>query len=116
MVIKKTMALDNESYYLTHLFIINGVLPNKLTPMEIVVLASFMSLTGDITVDNRLGTTARKIIKDKLELSDGGLSNYIKAFRTKGILITKDDKEMIHPNLIPNSNIQDYQFRLINKN
>lgn len=116
MTIKKTLSLDKDKYYETHLSIINGVLPIRLTPMEITVLAAFMALDGDIVNNDRFCTSARKIVKDKLSLSDGGLGNYLKTFRTRGFIRNKDGKEIIFPILVPDSNEQEYSFKLTKVN
>lgn len=111
--LSKTLTLDKDKYYETHLTIINGMLPIKLKPMEIVVLAAFMALDGDIVSNNRFCTSARKIIKDKLELSDGGLGNYLKSLRDMKFIIMKDNIEVIQSFLIPDSKEQSYNFKLI---
>jgi hypothetical protein len=51
---------------------------------------------------------------DKLKLSFGGLSNYIKSFQIKELIIP-DDKTgvfVIHPSLMPDTE-QEYNFKLI---
>jgi DNA-binding CsgD family transcriptional regulator len=108
-MIKKEVRLTRDAYYAKHLAIINPMLPISLTPKEIEVLASFMSLSGDIAND-RFGTTARKLIMDKLSISISGLGNYLKSLKDKGFI--KGNK--ILPILFPEEEIQDYRFRLIN--
>lgn len=82
-----------------------------MTDMEATVLAEFMTLEGDIAKD-RFGTSARKIVKQKLGLSSAGLSNYMKTLNEKGFII--NDKTEILPILIPDKEEQVYQFKLIN--
>lgn len=106
---KKLELTDNE-YYKVHLNIVNSLLPIKLTPKEVEVLALFMSLRGDIGRD-RFGTTAKKIVKEQLSLSDGGLSNYIKALKQKGFISPSNEIPKV---LLPNDDKQEYYLQIIN--
>lgn len=112
MIIKKVLELNRFDYFITHLKIINPVLPVQLTPKEIELLANFMILEGSIAND-RFGTTGRKIIKEKMDIGAAGISNYMKSLKEKGF-ITKDNE--ILPILFPENKEQFYQFKLINKN
>jgi hypothetical protein len=59
------------------------------------------------------GAAGRKIVREKLDISFGGLSNYIKSLYTKDFLYKDElDKYVIRPFLIPNANEQLYQFKL----
>ena len=108
-IIKK-LNLSHNEYYRQHLAIINAFLPVKLTPKEIDVLALFMSFKGDLEKD-RFGTTARKIVMKDLNLSSGGLGNYIKSLKNKGFIT--DDMKI--PGLLkPNDSSQEYMFKLKN--
>lgn len=109
--ITKKLTLPKESYFETHLNLINCLLPVKLTPKEIIVLARFMCLEGDIAND-MFGTSARKIIMGQLKLSPGGLGNYLKLFRDKGFIIEREDTTVILPILIPEKTEQLYTFKL----
>jgi len=110
--LSKKLVLNTKDYYIVHLSIINALIPgNKLTPKEIEVLASFMMLQGDIAQD-RFGSTAKKLIRLNLNISDAGLSNYIKSLKTKGF-ISKNNA--ILQMLIPNDVSQDYYLQVINK-
>lgn len=112
--IKKQMKLNKGEYYQTHLSLVNCVLPVKLTPMEIKVLASFMSLKGDIGKD-RFGTSAKKLVRKELEITSAGMSNYIRSLKDKGFL--KEDKGTVSilPILFPQDQEQVYFFKLINE-
>ena len=92
-----------------HLEIINPLLPVSLTPKEIEVLSSFMSLQGDISKD-RFGTTARKMVQQSVGLSVAGMSNYMKSLKSKGFITGNK----ILPILFPTNGEQDYQFKLVN--
>lgn len=108
------MKLSRKSFYETHLSIINCILPKKMTPMEIKVVAAFMSLNGDIAL-YRFGPSAKKIIMKELGLSPAGLSNYLTSLIEKGFLIRTGDMINILPLLIPEKEEQWYLFKLINE-
>jgi hypothetical protein len=110
-VIKKTFILSKEEYYTKHLSIINPLLPQQMTPKEIEVVACFLSLEGDLAKDP-FSTTGRKIVRDRLDLSPGGLGNYINQLRDKKFLIVKEDKLLILPILMPSSDEQTYHLKL----
>jgi|FLOH01.1.fsa_nt_gi DNA-binding MarR family transcriptional regulator len=108
MIIKKVLKLGTLDYYNTHLQIINPLLPIHMTPKEIEILANFMSLNGTIAED-RFGTTARNMVKSKMNLSNAGISNYMKSLKDKGFI----EKNTILPLLFPENGEQLYQFKLI---
>ena len=109
MVIRKTLSLTKEDYYIKHLAIINPMLPGHLTPREIEVLACFMSLTGSIAED-RFGTTARKFVMQELNLTLPGLSNHLKSLKNKKFIAGN----IILPILFPTPQYQEYSFKLTN--
>jgi len=110
MIIKKTLKLSTLEYYDKHLNVINPFLPVKLTGKEIEVLSHLMSFTGTISED-RFGTTARNIVKKRLNISNAGISNYISSLKKKGFI---NDKNEILSILFPNDKEQSYQFTLLN--
>lgn len=112
-VIAKGFKLGSEKYHELHLSLINCILPKKMTPKEVEVIAAFMSLKGDIKVD-QFGATARKIVRDRLGLSYAGLSNHMSSLLEKGFLIEREGRIIILPLLIPEKKIQLYQFKLEN--
>ena len=112
--IRKALKLSKIEYFETHLALINCILPKKLTPMEIKVLAAFMSLEGDIA-QYRFGPSAKKIIMSQLDLKPAGLSNYITSLLNKGFLIKKGDIIEILAILIPENETQLYMFKLVNE-
>jgi DNA-binding MarR family transcriptional regulator len=111
--IKKALKLTRLEYYETHLSIINCLLPIKMTPKEIEVLAAFMSLnTGDLPATNtRFSSPSRKYVKELLNLSDQGLSNYMNSLSVKGFIYNNGITRIL-PILIPSDSQQDYRFRL----
>ncbi len=112
--IKKVLRVDKLSYYETHLSLINCIIPNKnrMTPMEIKVLATFMALEGEMA-SYRFSTIGRKIVMNSLELSASGLSGYIRTLSDKELIVGERDKIIISSILIPEPTQQDYRFRLI---
>lgn len=111
--IMKKLELSRAAYYEAHLNIINGILPIKLTPKEVEVLARFMSFEGEITGE-RFGTSARKLVKESLKLSDGGLSNYMKSLTQKGYLLLADGRLTLNELLIISDKEQGYMFKIVN--
>ena len=109
MIVRKTLKLDTLEYYTTHLKLINPLLPIQLTPKEIEILANFMSFNGTIAQD-RFGTTARKIVEGRMNLSTAGVSNYMKSLKDKGFV----GGNVILPILFPDNGEQLYQFKLVN--
>jgi len=110
-IIQKQLKLEKNDYYIKHLSIVNVFLPVELTPKEIEVLASFMSLEGDIALD-RFGTSARRLVMRQLNLSPGGLGNYMKSLKTKGFIMEKQGDLTILPILHPEAEGQGYMFKL----
>ena len=114
-IIRKALSLSKEEYYKKHLLIINHILPIQMTPKEAEVLAAFMSLEGDISRDP-FSTTGRKLVRDKLGISAGGLGNYLDQLKTKGFIYEDEQDEIkllkIFPILVPNKKVQGYQFKL----
>lgn len=112
MPIQKQVTLPAKQYYEKHLTIVNVFLPITLTPKEIEVLATFMSLEGSIAAD-RFGTSARKLVRDELSLSAGGLGNYLKSLKDKGFIKENAENSFtILPILHPSENKQNYIFQL----
>lgn len=109
-VISKVLKLSKLEYYEKHLSILNLIIPVKMTPKEIEVLAKFMSFEGELEND-RFGTTARKLVKEEVGLSSGGLGNYLKSLKEKKFI--KDDDTILSI-LFPNKEQQLYQFQFIN--
>lgn len=113
--LKKALTLPKFSYYETHLSLVNCLLPKsrKMTDREIEVLAAFMLIRGDLEND-RFGTTARKMIREKLKMTPQNLSNFLGTLKEKKLLLEVGDMLEIWPILIPQKEQQFYQFRLIN--
>lgn len=108
----KALKLNEVDYYTKHLEIVNSMLPVKLTPKEIEVLGNFMSLKGDIVDKDRFGTSARKIVKERMNLQDGGLGNYIKSLKDKKFIVEKDGQLDVLPFLKITDDVQVYMFKI----
>lgn len=107
-MIRKKLILNKNDYFVTHLSLINNLLPVKMTKKEIEVMAAFLSLEGDISKEP-FGTTARRIVKEKLNLSSGGLGNYLDTFNKRGFIINNQ----ILPILRPDKDSQEYSLKII---
>lgn len=113
--IQKVSKLNKVAYYATHLAIINAFLPVKLTEREMQVIARVMSFEGEMAQD-KFGTSARKILKTDLSMSDGGLGNFLKSMRDKRVIRENPEGKLdIHPILRNNPIEQVYNFKLINE-
>lgn len=110
---KKLLRLPKIEYYKTHLSIVNCVLPVKMTPKELEILATFLSLEGDIA-RYRFGPSAKKIVMKELNLKPAGLSNHMSSLLEKGFLKKVGDIVEILPLLIPNKEEQQYLFKIVN--
>jgi hypothetical protein len=111
--IRKLLKLPKLEYYRVHLSFINCILPKKMTPMQLSVLAAFMSLEGDIA-QYRFGPSAKKIVMKELGISPAGLSNYIGDLLEAEFLIKTGDVITIWPLLVPEEVEQIYSFKLLN--
>ena len=115
-IIQKTLVLEKKEYYEKHLMIINSLIPAPLSNMEIKVLSLFMSLEGDLIEHDRFNTQARKIVSKELDISNAGLSNYLKSLKDKGAIITNLDGTLeIIKLLIAEKDEQFYQFKIKRK-
>ena len=112
-ILTKQLKLETKEYFITHLSIINALLPIKLTHKEIEVLGMFMSFTGYLAND-RFSLISRKVVRNKLSVTHTGLSNYILSLTKKGFLKKINNKISILPILHPKLDSQIYKIKLIN--
>ena len=110
------LGLRGAEYYIYHLSIINPFLPVELTPKEKEVLGTFMSFEGDLAEKDRFGTTCRKIVKEKLKMSDGGLTNHLTTLKEKEAIIEVNKVWTVSSHLIPSKGQQNYQFKITQEN
>lgn len=112
-IIKKALQDLGDDYFVKHLQIVNVFLPKSLTSKEIDVLAAFMSLDGELVKKDRFGTTARKVVMEKYNLSPGGLGNYLKSLKDKGAIFINDYNVLeVKGFLLPDNSEQGYQFKI----
>lgn len=117
--IRKVLKLNKLDFFETHLSLINCIFPKeiRMTPMELRVMAAFMSLEGDVA-RYRFGPTARNIVRSAVKpdkpLSQAGLSNYVTSLSSKGFLVEANDMTDILPLLTLQGKEQIYMIKLIN--
>ena len=87
------------------------MLPIKMTKKEIVVLAAFMSIKGDLAI-NRFGPQCKKLVMQRANLSPAGLSNFLKGLKEKKFLFEENNVIKILQILIPNDLEQTYIFKI----
>ena len=93
----KADTLDRREFYPKYLKLVNVILPKPLTTKEIEILSAFMQLQGDAIEDNRFGTQARKLVRQKFGFkSYSNIDNYIKYFKNKGVLVSDKGKLIIN--------------------
>ena len=109
-VLNKSIKVEN--YFEKHLEIINPILPVQLTPKEIEVIAAFMALKGDLIDEDRFNTSARKHVMKNLNISLGGLSNYLRILIDKGFIYKENEVLKIREILFPTEGVQFYAFKL----
>ena len=97
----KNEVVTATDFYPKYLKLINVILPNPLTQKEIEVLSAFMELRGDLVESNRFGTEARRLIRNKFGFkTHSNIDNYIKYFKTKGILVKNEDTGLLEMNKV----------------
>jgi len=111
--LKKQLRLDNKEFYITHMSIVNALLPIKMTPKEVEIIAAFLSITGTLA-DDRFSTTGRQVVRNMLGISHQYLTNYIKSLIKKGFIQNNNDKLELTPILFPEREEQNYIIKLVN--
>ena len=111
--ISKTITVKNKlDYYKNHPEIINPMLPVKLTPKELDIMAGFLELDNDARYD-RFGPQAKKVVRNQTGISHSGMSNYIKSLIDKGFLVQNEVGVLrIRKILVPSEGNQSYEFKL----
>ena len=113
--VQKALKLNTADYYKMHLSIINPLFRTPMTPKEIEVLACFMSLPKALIEEQMFNAVTREKVMKKLDLSPGGLGNYLKKLIDKGVLTKSPISKVIRVQeyLIPHPDKQGYQFKII---
>lgn len=112
-MIKKSLKLGPSDYFLTHLRLINAVLPIRMTEREMLVLAAFMQMGS-------FNSKSKKGVRSSLGLKPANLSNYLKSLVKKGFVRSYIDEEAhrqydFRDILLIDRSKQIYQFALINE-
>ena len=102
--VSKVVNLSSNEYYRVHLQLINPVLPVKLSDKELDVLSYFLMF-------GNLSKESRKVIREKLGMSFGSLTNHIRHLKEKGFILDGDELNSV---IVPDSNSQEYIFKLVN--
>ena len=112
-IIEKSLVLPKDKFFEKHLAIINPLLPVQLTYKEIEVISSFLTVEAEIGKRFTFSNIGRKEVKKKLDLSNGGLSNYIRALKEKKIILEDENKELYILDILkPTGKTQGYQIKL----
>lgn len=113
-VFKKLVQVEEKEYFKKHLEIIGSVAPLNLTEKEIEVLAEFMAAPSTLIEDDMFNTLVRKLVMRNMNLSSGGLGNYLKTMTKKSVLLkSKIGRITINPSIIPADDNQMYQFKIM---
>lgn len=115
MILKKTLNLNKFDFYVKHISIINALfIPDKykLTLKEIEVVACFMKHGENLDPEYLLSTINRKKVMTEMNISNGGLTNYVTQLKNKKA-ITVDNKFHKVFN-ITDFNSQEYNITLNN--
>lgn len=112
--IKKVLSLNREDYYTKHLQIVNTLLPVQLNKKEIEVLSLFMSMYNPEY--GMFNSVTRKKVMERLQLSSGGLSNYITSMTNKGFLQRNTISGIVKVRdfIMPDNKGQEYIIRVTN--
>jgi hypothetical protein len=115
----KADTLSRKEFFPKYLKLVNVILPKPLTSKEIEILSAFMELQGDAIEDDRFGTQARKLVRNKFGFKTySNIDNYIKYFKDKGVLIKEEGKLKINRRIFIPKNEKEveltFKFKLIN--
>lgn len=116
MAIKqKTLHLSPIDYYTFHLTMVNTLFDPKLTLKEVEILAEFMVLDKSITSVDMFNTYARRIVREKLDISFSSLSNCLSCVRKKGYLHKNEITGIMSLDklLLCDDKMQGYQFKAV---
>lgn len=105
--VSKTISLDSSNYYRVHLELINPILPVRLSDRELLVLSCMMGV-GDC-----FSKEGRKKVREKMGLSFGSLTNYIRQLKDKGFILGEDGDYRINGLIVPNGDSQEYYFKIV---
>jgi len=101
---KKLVFSDKFEMQRVRVALINAVFEKKLANREIDYLAYYLALSGDIVdLGGRFSATATEIVKKQMGVTSQRMTNIKKGLKKKNLIIEKDGKEEIIPELHPKS-------------
>jgi len=109
-MIRKELEIEGSDFYLTHLKLINALLPVELTNKEMLVLSRLLYFNFTESLIKKYKGNYRKYIRNILNLSSSSLFNYLSKMIKNGVIVNGDTGE-VNQLLIP-ENTQEYYFRL----
>jgi len=119
-----TRTIERKDFYKNFFRSLNFIL--NLSNKELAILSQFASMRANLPRDLNptqldamtFSSVNRKIIAESLGISIFNLNNYIKALKTKGIIITKDKHLSINSsifidvNTIENTYSNEFKFNI----
>jgi DNA-binding MarR family transcriptional regulator len=78
-------------YYKKNLEILNCILENKLTKVEMDTLAMFLMLPKEVVEDGYFTSHTKKIVIETNNISSSSLSGILKSIISKGIITKKEN-------------------------
>ena len=101
---KKLVFSDKFEMQRVRVALINAIFEKKLANREIDYLAYYLALSGDIVdLGGRFSATATEIVKKQMGVTSQRMTNIKKGLNKKNLIIEKDGKEEIIPELHPKS-------------
>jgi len=101
---KKLVFSDKFEMQRVRVALINAIFEKKLANREIDYLAYYLALSGDIVdLGGRFSATATEIVKKQMGVTSQRMTNIKKGLKKKNLIIEKDGKEEIIPELHPKS-------------
>lgn len=113
-VLQKIKTVERNEYMYWHLRIMMSMLPSMLTETELKVLAEFMSLEGEEFESDRFSSVCRRMVQERLGITQPSMSNYLKQLEAKGYIQRTEvlRKRFVPEFLFPENDMQGYQFKL----
>lgn len=107
----KKVTFDNKIDYIkAHISLTNELLPVQLTGREVEFLAHFLALEGDLVENDRFCTAARKLVRERMKISNQQMSNLLKQVTDKGFVRERDGHKYILPLISPDGKVQRYNI------
>lgn len=113
-VLQKVKSVEENEYMYWHLRIVTSMLPSMLTETELKVLSEFMSLEGQEFESDRFSSVCRRMVQERLGITQPSISNYLKQLEAKGYIQRTEvlRKRFVPEFLFPGKGMQGYQFKL----